>query len=105
MKKKVVDARLPGRYGKMTAEELDAEVAKYDAPFVAIRESQPLTGADRTELRRAKLRGRRAKPAEAARRVLIRVEPGLLRRADSYARRKGLSRSALVAKGLESLGV
>jgi hypothetical protein len=105
MKKKVVDARLPGRFGKMTAEELDAEVAQYDEPFVAIRQSKPLTAADRTAHRRARRKASDAKNGAAALRVLITVEKSLLRRADSYARSKGISRSELIAKGLQSLGV
>jgi hypothetical protein len=103
MKRIIVDPLLPGRYGKMTAEELDAEVARYDAPFVALKESKPLSAADRAVLRRARKKGGRPRVGEGANRVLITVERGLLRRADSYAKRKGMSRSELIARGLKSI--
>lgn len=102
MRKKVVDSRLPGRYGKMTAEELDAEVARFDRE-IPESEMKPLSAADRAVLRRAKKKGGRPRVGEGANRVLITVERGLLRRADSYARRKGMSRSELIARGLKSI--
>lgn len=103
MKGQPVNPRLPGRYGKMTAEELDAEVAKYDEPFVAIRESKPLAQKDRRQLRRAKSKGGRPRVGQGAKRVLITVERGLLRNADSYAKQRGISRSELIAKALRSI--
>jgi hypothetical protein len=42
------------RFMEMTDEQRDAEVARFDQPFVALRESKPLTRAQRAVLRRAK---------------------------------------------------
>jgi len=103
MKGKIVDPRLPGRYGRMTSEELDAEVAPYDEPFAALRESKPLSPADRALLRRAKRKGGRPKVGQGAKRVLITVERGLLKKADAYAKGKGMTRSELIARGLRSV--
>ncbi len=102
MRKKAVDSRLPGRYGNMSDEELDAEVARFDRE-IPLSEMKPLTSAMRAVLRRAKRKGGRPRIGEGADRVLITVERGLLRRADSYAKRKGISRSQLIARGLQSV--
>ena len=101
--RRVVHHRLPGRYGETTAEELDAEVARYDEPFVAFRESKPLNKSDRDLLRRAGRKVGRPKIGRVARRVLITVERGLLKKADAYAKTQGLSRSELIARGLRSV--
>ena len=103
MKRKIIYSRLPGRYGKMTAEDLDAEVARYDEPFVALTECKPLSAKGRKILQRAKRKGGRGRIGEGAQRVLITIERGLLRKADSYARNQGISRSELMAKGLMSI--
>src|SRR5689334_4541632 len=103
MRGRVVDPRLPGRYGKMTAEEFDAEVARYDEPFVAFRESKPLNKTDRALLRRADRKVGRPRIGRGARRVLITVERGLLKEADAYAKSNGLSRSELIARALRSV--
>ena len=101
MKKKVIlDRRLPGRYGKMTAEELDAEVARFDHEITEAP-MKPLTPRMKKALRRSK-RGR-PKIGRGARRVLITVERDLLSRADSYAKSNGMSRSELIARGLKSV--
>lgn len=102
MKRKVVDVRLPGRYGKMTAEELDAEVARFDRE-IPQSQMKPLTRAQREVLKRARRKGGRPRIGQGARGVLITAERGLLNRADLYARTKGLSRSKLIARGLKSI--
>ena len=58
--KKPVDHLLPGRYARMDAAELDAEVAKFDQEFIADT-AKPLTAEERKRDRRARRkRGRRA---------------------------------------------
>ena len=44
--RKPLDPLLPGRYGKMTAEEMDREVEKFDREFIA-EEARPLDKAPR----------------------------------------------------------
>lgn len=101
--KKVVDPKLPGRFGKMTAQELEADVAKYDAPMVAFEESRPLTPEQRRQHGRARNKGGRPQIGEGAAKVRISLEQGLLRRADAEAQARGTSRSRLIAEALEAL--
>lgn len=102
MHRKVLDPKLPGRFGRMTAEELDAEVAVYDRPFVAERQSRPLTAKERTQYQDAVKRGR-AKNVRHPKRAQISIDGGLLKRADAYAKRHGMTRSELIARGLEAV--
>src|SRR5437773_8370927 len=70
---------LPGRYGRMTRDELDAESNRYDREFSATRAKRvPNTRPH------PKKRGRPAKPpCEKAARVLITMTPSLLAAADA----------------------
>lgn len=87
---------LPGKFGRMTRRELDAEADRYDAEFAALDEpnvanSRPLP----------KKRGRPRKPAsERSARVLITIEPRLLTEADVVAERAGLTRAGLIQRAL-----
>jgi hypothetical protein len=91
-KKKALAPSLPGRYGRMTREQLDAESDRYDAEFSAtqarrIPNAKPHPGK----------RGRPPKPpGQKAARVLITIEPALLAAADAAAGRCGLTRAALI---------
>jgi len=81
----------------MTAEELDAEVVRFD------RESpvgKPLTAPQKAQHRRAKGRVGRPVVGKGAERVTITMERGLLRAADRFARKTKMSRSELIAKGI-----
>lgn len=99
MKKKPVNSKLPGRYGRMTAEELDKEVAVFDREF-ALDNAAPLTAKERTQVRRAR-RKRRPVTGNGMKRVLISMDRDLLRRCDACAKKRALSRSDLIALGLE----
>lgn len=101
MKKKVVDPLLPERYGKMDAAELDAEVAMFDREFV-IDQTRPMTAAERARELRARRRGR-PPVGQGAQRVLVTIERDLLRESDERAKKLGLSRSALIARGLRAV--
>jgi hypothetical protein len=90
------------RYGKMNAAELAAATAKYDRPFGGWDEFKPITASDRRMHQQARRRGR-PKIGDGAKRVMITVEMGLLKAADDYARRSGMSRSELVANGIRSI--
>lgn len=100
-KKKIVNPRLPGRYGRMDASELDQEVEQFDKEFI-VDSAKPLSPQERARERLAKRRGRPIVGKGAAR-VLITIERNLLRRTDAYAQKRGLSRSALITRGLEAL--
>ena len=95
MKRTPMDPKLPGRYGRMTEAELDADVARYDAdPGLAEREA---IAADAAGVRPARphpkrRRGRPSLPeGERVERVTISVPPALLARVDALA---GGNRSA-----------
>jgi hypothetical protein len=97
MKKKKPLARwLPGRYGGMTREELDAESDQYNAEFSATRAKRAAGGRPHP-----KKRGRPPKPAgEKAARVLITMTPELLAAADAAADRRGLTRAGLIRQAV-----
>jgi hypothetical protein len=99
--KKALAPWLPGKYGRMTRRELDAESDQYDLEFSG-------TGAKRTSNRKSHppRRGRPAKAAgEKAARVLITMTPRLLAAADAAADKHGLSRAGLIKEAvLEWLG-
>lgn len=56
MKNGVVDLLLPGRYGRMSAAELDREVEVFDCESIA-ETARPLSAADQARLRRARRKG------------------------------------------------
>jgi hypothetical protein len=100
--KKVVDPLLPGRYGRMDARDLEKEVAKFDQEFIA-ETGEPLTKEERGRNRSAKRKRGRPRFGGGAKRVLITVESSLLMRSDAYAHKHGITRSALIARGLETV--
>ena len=101
-RKKPVEPLLPGRYGHLEARELDKEVAKFDQEFIG-ETASPLTPEERSRDQRAKRKRGRPQIGGGAKRVFITVECSLLKRSDAYARKHGLTRSALIARGLEAL--
>jgi hypothetical protein len=88
------------RFMALSDADKDAEVAKYDRPEGVA--GRPLTAADMALHRRARAKARAGRPmvGEGAQIVPISIERGLLKQADSFARRHKLKRSQLVAKGL-----
>lgn len=77
---------------------------RFDREF-SLAETQPLSATERKEWARImrqdrKQRGR-PRVGLGAQRVPVSIERGLLHRADAFAKRKGVSRSQLVARGLE----
>ena len=100
--KKPVEPLLPGRYGRMTAAELDEAVAKFDQEFI-VETAKPLTPKERRTEQRANRKRGRPRVGAGARRVLVSIEAALLRRLDVYAEKHGLTRSAVIACGLELL--
>jgi hypothetical protein len=96
-----VDPKSGKPYTEMNTEELRKATREFDQPFVAQRMSRPLTKAQRAEYERAARRGR-PPVGQGAKRVLITVERGLLKRADAFAKSRHLTRSELIARGIES---
>ena len=92
------------RYDQMNTAELAEATREYDEPFAALRQSTPLTLAMRAAHRRAAKHARgRPRVGKGAAKLYISMERGLLKEADSYARKHGLSRSQLIADGLRAI--
>lgn len=94
-------------YWKMSAEELAEATKEFDRPIPA-RKLKPLTKEERARWERSK-----AKPSASvfvvdhagggAEAVIVKLDEGLLRRCDEYARKHKLSRSELIEKSLRSV--
>jgi len=102
MSEKPLNPKLPGKYGRMTERELDAVVASLERP-IALSETRPLTPAERREWNRVKRGPGRPRRGKGARVISLSVEQSLLDKADSAAKRAGISRAALFAMGLKSV--
>jgi hypothetical protein len=94
------------RFMALTDAEKDAEVAIYDT-FPEGFPSKPLSGADKALHRVARAKGRivaraagRPIVGKGAKIVPVSIERGLLKQADSFAKRHKLKRSQMVAEGL-----
>lgn len=92
------------RFMSMTDAQRDAEVAQYDREMPGTP-GKPLSKTGKVAHARARRKARAGRPrvGRGAKRVLITVEGGLLKRADAYAKRHGLNRSELIAKGIINL--
>jgi hypothetical protein len=71
-----------------------------ETPQRRLARSRPLNARERKQWRRFKAKTGRPRIGKGAKTISLTVERGLLRQADAYARRHGLSRAALFAKGL-----
>ena len=90
------------RFMGLTDAQRDAEVAIYDK-FPSGFAGKPLRKSDKALDRLARAKGRAAgRPmvGQGAKIVPVSIERGLLKQADSFARRHKLKRSQMVADGL-----
>lgn len=90
-------------FDQMNAAELAEATKKYDAEFAADREARPLTPAQRAQHRRAARRRGRPRVGKGAAKLYISMERGLLKKADSFAKSHGMSRSELIARGVRAM--
>lgn len=88
-------------YTRMNAKEL-AEATKGLADLM-FEDTRPLSPENRRWWKGAKRSAGPLRGRQTARAVLVRVERGLLERADRFAEREGISRSQLVAQGLKAV--
>jgi hypothetical protein len=67
--------------------------------------SRPLNARKRKQWQRFKARARMGRPkiGRGAKTISLTVELSLLKRADAYAKRHGISRARLVAQGLQTI--
>jgi len=89
-------------YTQMTAEELAAATAEFDREVLEDN-SRPLTPADRKRWERAKRKRGRPRKGAGVKVGSVSVEEGLLDQSDALARKLGVSRAALVARGLRAV--
>jgi hypothetical protein len=77
-----------------------------ETPRQRLARSRPLTASERRQWKRFKdksPRRPRGKKSEASQTISLIVEKRLLRQADAYAKRHGISRAELVARGLQTV--
>lgn len=85
----------------MNAAELAESTEEFEKEF-AFRKTRPLSAKDKRLHARAKRRGR-PRIGEGAEKFRVSIERGLLLKSDAYARKHGMSRSELIAKGLKAI--
>ncbi len=89
------------KYSEMTADELARATAEFDREFAGTR-TRPLAQRERTQHARTRRRGR-PRLGLGSEKIRVSVERGLLSRADAFARKHKMSRSELIAKGLNAI--
>jgi len=82
--------------------EKDRIVAEFDKPNVGDLFG-PLSPEMRKRVRRAKRKVGRPQVGKGAVQVSVAIERGLLKRAEAFRKRKGMSRSELFIRGLEAI--
>jgi hypothetical protein len=89
-------------YWEMNTDELREATKEFDEEFVADR-AKPMTPEMRARWERAKAKRPRVGDAEIEQTIAVRLDKALLQRANALAKKKRLSRDALVARGLRAL--
>ena len=89
---------LPDSEKERIYREIDAEPTQQQ-----LARSRPLNARERKQWRQFKKKMGRPKVGRGAKTISLSVERALLSRADAYARKHGISRAKLVARGLESI--
>jgi len=82
--------------------ERNEYVKRFDEPFVADK-ARPLTAAERALWERAKRRRGRPMNGNGAAVISISLERSLLSASDKLAKKKGITRSNLIARGLRAI--
>jgi uncharacterized protein (DUF4415 family) len=94
--------RTPKPYWEMTTAELREATKQFDEEFVA-EKSRPLTSEEQTLWERAKAKLPGDENGQTEQTVTVRLDKALLERCTALAKKKRLSRDALVARGLRAL--
>jgi hypothetical protein len=89
-------------YWELTTAELREATKEFDEEFIA-EKSRPLTPAMKATWERAKAKLGRAGGGDATQTIAVRLDKTLLDRCTALAKKKRLSRDALVARGLRAL--
>ena len=87
-------------YWEMNLEELREATAEFDEEFVADK-FMPLTPEERAQWER--IRAKLNTPEESEQTINVRLDKALLDRITALAKKKRISRDALIARGLKAL--
>jgi hypothetical protein len=91
------------KYWNMTTEELAEATREFDREGVA-ETFRPMTSAEEAAWRAAVRKRRPGRARNGKVRVIsLGIDAGLLKRADTVAKKRGISRDRLVAEGLEAV--
>ena len=89
-------------YWEMTTAELREATKEFDEDFVFER-TTPLTPEMRAQWEQAKAKGEVPKNGKAEQTIAVSLDKPLLKRCTALAKKKRLSRDALIARGLRAL--
>ena len=89
-------------YWEMTTEELREATKEFDEEFVADR-AKPLTPQMQARWERARTKPPRGEDGSSQQTIAVRLEKALLDRCTGLAKKKRISRDALIARGLKAL--
>jgi len=87
---------------EMTTAELREATKQFDEEFVGDK-AQPLTPEMKARWERAKAKGVSGENGSADAHIAVRLDKTLLKRCTALAKKKRLSRDALIARGLRAL--
>ena len=86
----------PKSYSQTNPKDLSKTTEQFNKPFV-IDESRPLNSAERAQWQRVRRKRGRPKVGKGFKRVSLSLEQDLLGRVTSLAKKRGISRSSLIA--------
>ncbi|HEV3079587.1 MAG TPA: hypothetical protein VGY66_07400 [Gemmataceae bacterium] len=89
-------------YWEMTTKELTEATREFNEEFVADK-ARPLTPQMQLRWQRAKARTRRTENGVGEKTIAVRLDKNLLQRCTALARKKRISRNALIAQSLKAL--
>ena len=89
-------------YWEMTTEELGQATREFDEEFVADK-AKPLTPEMQARWQRAKAKPARTGDGTGEQTIAVNLDNALLARCTALARRKRISRDALIARGLKAI--
>jgi uncharacterized protein (DUF4415 family) len=92
----------PKPYWEMTTAELREATKQFDEEFVA-EKSRPLTAEEQARWEIAKSQPPDAENGQTEQTIAVRLDKALVDRCTALAKKKRLSRDALVARGLRAL--
>ncbi len=90
------------KYARLTADQLATATAEFDHEMVVSR-SRALTPAEKQAWKEARRKPGRPKRGAGVKVVSVSVEKGLLAKSDALARSLGISRAALIERGLRAV--